>query len=107
MDVREHRRSHCDQCSYRALSLQWSGRIPAGSSRRWHPLRLEAQGSMTRYFVNGGAGFIGSHFLHALLEQDSNANVVNLDLLTYAGNPDNISDLLSNSRYRFRSEERR
>ena len=56
---------------------------------------------MTRYLVTGGAGFIGSHFLHALLEQDPNATVVNLDLLTYAGNPENVADLSSNSRYRF------
>jgi dTDP-glucose 4,6-dehydratase len=56
---------------------------------------------MTRYLVTGGAGFIGSHFLHALLEQDPTASAVNLDLLTYAGNPENIADLSSNTRYRF------
>ena len=56
---------------------------------------------MTRYLVTGGAGFIGSHFLHQLLEQDPNTSVVNLDLLTYAGNPENVSDLTQDSRYQF------
>jgi dTDP-glucose 4,6-dehydratase len=56
---------------------------------------------MTRYLVTGGAGFIGSHFLHQLLEQDADASVVNLDLLTYAGNPENVEDLKVDHRYQF------
>src|SRR5215813_5134699 len=54
-----------------------------------------------RFLVTGGAGFIGSHFVHALLESDPDAQVVNLDLLTYAGNPENLQDLQNNSRHRF------
>jgi dTDP-glucose 4,6-dehydratase len=46
----------------------------------------------TSWLVTGGAGFIGSNFVHAV--RASNApRVVNLDLLTYAGNPDNLSGL--------------
>jgi dTDP-glucose 4,6-dehydratase len=56
---------------------------------------------MTRYLVTGGAGFIGSHFLHMLLEKEPDSTVVNLDLLTYAGNPENVSDLEQDHRYRF------
>jgi dTDP-glucose 4,6-dehydratase len=56
---------------------------------------------MTRFLITGGSGFIGSHFIHALLEDDPDAIVVNLDLLTYAGNPENLSDLEGNSRYSF------
>jgi len=56
---------------------------------------------MRRYLVTGGAGFIGSHFLHALLEKETDASVTNLDLLTYAGNPENVADLAGSSRYRF------
>ena len=42
--------------------------------------------------VTGGAGFIGSNFvLHWMRNAD--AAVVNLDLLTYAGNPDNLAVL--------------
>lgn len=54
-----------------------------------------------RYLITGGAGFIGSHFVHELLERQEDAQVVNLDLLTYAGNPDNLADLKNDSRHRF------
>ena len=56
---------------------------------------------MTQYLITGGAGFIGSHFVHLLLQRDPDAKVVNLDLLTYAGNLDNLSDLAENPRYTF------
>jgi len=45
---------------------------------------------MTQYLVTGGAGFIGSNLVHRLLER-RNARVVVLDLLTYAGNLDNLA----------------
>jgi dTDP-glucose 4,6-dehydratase len=51
--------------------------------------------------VTGGAGFIGNHFVRLLLEKKPDAEVVNLDLLTYAGNPDNIADLKGNPRHSF------
>lgn len=54
-----------------------------------------------KYLVTGGAGFIGSHFVHELLEKQEDAHVVNLDLLTYAGNPDNLADLKDDPRHRF------
>lgn len=54
-----------------------------------------------RYLVTGGAGFIGSHFVHLLLEKNPEAEVLNLDLLTYAGNPDNIADLQKSPRHEF------
>ncbi len=54
-----------------------------------------------RYLVTGGAGFIGSHFVHALLDHDPDAKIVNLDLLTYAGNPDNLADLQDHPRHNF------
>ena len=46
-----------------------------------------------RYLVTGGAGFIGSNFIRHLLAERADAEVVNLDKLTYAGNPDNLKDL--------------
>ncbi len=49
--------------------------------------------------VTGGAGFIGSHFIRLALEQG--AKVVNLDALTYAGNPDNLRDVEDNTSYSF------
>lgn len=43
--------------------------------------------------VTGGAGFIGSNFIRHVLEKRSNWYVVNLDALTYAGNPENLNEL--------------
>ena len=55
---------------------------------------------MTRVLVTGGAGFIGSSFIKHLLEENSGARVINLDLLTYAGNPRNLEGVAAPG-YRF------
>ncbi len=54
-----------------------------------------------RYLITGGAGFIGSHFVRMVLDYDKTAEVTNLDLLTYAGNLENLEDLKSNPRHTF------
>lgn len=51
--------------------------------------------------VTGGAGFIGSNFIRYALENHPDWSVTNLDALTYAGNPDNLSGLESSGRYEF------
>lgn len=51
--------------------------------------------------VTGGAGFIGSNFVHYLLEKEKEATVVNLDLLTYAGNIHNLDDINDDPHYHF------
>ena len=51
--------------------------------------------------VTGGAGFIGSNLVRFILEHRPHARVINLDALTYSGNPDNLADLADNPRYRF------
>ncbi|KAB2335581.1 dTDP-glucose 4,6-dehydratase [Bacillus mesophilum] len=51
--------------------------------------------------VTGGAGFIGSNFIHYMLAKYPLMNIVNLDVLTYAGNPQNLSTLEGNSRHKF------
>jgi dTDP-glucose 4,6-dehydratase len=51
--------------------------------------------------VTGGAGFIGSHFIRAVLKRHRQARVVNLDKLTYAGNLDNLKDVQDDPRYEF------
>ncbi|MBU1178430.1 dTDP-glucose 4,6-dehydratase [Patescibacteria group bacterium] len=47
-----------------------------------------------RLLVTGGAGFIGSHFIRYWLENYPQDSVVNFDLLTYAGNLENLSDVV-------------
>lgn len=51
--------------------------------------------------VTGGAGFIGSNFIAYLLEKHPNDAVVNLDVLTYAGNLENLKNVEQNPRYQF------
>src|SRR4051794_23537042 len=53
--------------------------------------------------VTGGCGFIGSNFIRQRLTEKNSrlTRLVNLDALTYAGNPANLADLASDSRYVF------
>ena len=54
-----------------------------------------------RVLVTGGCGFIGSNFVRYALEAHPDVDVTVLDLLTYAGNLENLADLLDDSRLRF------
>ncbi len=54
-----------------------------------------------RLLITGGAGFIGSNFIHYWLEQHSDDEITNLDLLTYAGNENNLTSIVTNPHYRF------
>jgi dTDP-glucose 4,6-dehydratase len=54
-----------------------------------------------KLLVTGGAGFIGSNFIRHVLATHPDDSVVNLDKLTYAGNPANLADLAGNARYTF------
>lgn len=51
--------------------------------------------------VTGGAGFIGSNFIHYWLKHNPNDSIRNLDALTYAGNLANVADIADNPNYRF------
>lgn len=51
--------------------------------------------------VTGGAGFIGSNFIPYFLEKYSNYNIINLDLLTYAGCLENLKEVNDHPRYKF------
>jgi dTDP-glucose 4,6-dehydratase len=51
--------------------------------------------------VTGGAGFIGSNFIHYLFKEHSDYRIVNLDKLTYAGNLENLEGVDDNPNYHF------
>jgi dTDP-glucose 4,6-dehydratase len=54
-----------------------------------------------KLLVTGGSGFIGSNFIRHILGNSPEDEVINLDLLTYAGNPENLVSLEGDPRYRF------
>ena len=53
------------------------------------------------YIVTGGAGFIGSNFIHYMLKRYDDIHLVNVDALTYAGNLENLASIENDKRYTF------
>lgn len=56
---------------------------------------------MKTYLVTGGAGFIGSNFVHYMLNKYSDIKILNLDKLTYAGNLKNLEEIQNKPNYEF------
>ncbi len=56
---------------------------------------------MKHMLITGGCGFIGSNFVRHTLEHYKEYRLINLDKLTYAGNPGNLTDIENSPRYRF------
>ena len=57
---------------------------------------------MKKYLITGGAGFIGSNYIHYLFEEyDQEVSVINIDKLTYAGNLRNLDNLTQRENYKF------
>ncbi len=56
---------------------------------------------MSTVLVTGGAGFIGTNFVRHVRRRRPRWRLINLDLLTYAGNPENLTDLAGDSFYTF------
>ncbi|WP_311173088.1 dTDP-glucose 4,6-dehydratase [Halobellus ordinarius] len=54
-----------------------------------------------RILVTGGAGFIGSNFVHYVLDEHDEDEIVTLDALTYAGSKDNLDGVLDHPRHEF------
>lgn len=54
-----------------------------------------------KLLVTGGYGFIGSNFIRYILKKYPDYEIINLDALTYAGNPENLRDIEKNPQYRF------
>jgi dTDP-glucose 4,6-dehydratase len=51
--------------------------------------------------ITGGSGFIGSNFIHHMRRTHPQLELINLDILSYSGNPDNLKALKDDSHYRF------
>ncbi|MFA5050819.1 MAG: dTDP-glucose 4,6-dehydratase [Patescibacteria group bacterium] len=56
---------------------------------------------MKKILVTGGAGFIGSNFIHYIFKKYKNYQIVNLDKLNYCGNLENLKDIEKNPNYKF------
>lgn len=56
---------------------------------------------MKTYLITGGCGFIGSNFIHYMLNKYKDIQIVNVDCLTYAGNPENLKTIKNDKRYAF------
>lgn len=56
---------------------------------------------MKKILVTGGAGFIGSNFIHYMINKHEDYKITNLDILTYAGNLENLKDIEGNTNYSF------
>lgn len=57
---------------------------------------------MRTYLVTGGAGFIGSNYIHYMFRKYDNAiRIINVDALTYAGNLENLKEIENRENYTF------
>ncbi|MDE3077658.1 MAG: GDP-mannose 4,6-dehydratase, partial [Chloroflexota bacterium] len=54
-----------------------------------------------KLLITGGCGFIGSNFVRLMLRAHADWSIINLDKLTYAGNPANLREVEADPRYRF------
>lgn len=54
-----------------------------------------------KILITGGAGFIGSNFIHYVIQKHPDYEIINLDKLTYAGNLENLKEIENNPNYHF------
>ena len=60
---------------------------------------------MKVYLITGGAGFIGSNYIHYMLNKYKDIQIINVDKLTYAGNLENLKEIENDPRYVFIKED--
>jgi len=57
--------------------------------------------NLKKLLITGGAGFIGSNFIHYIIKKYPEYKIINLDKLTYAGNLENLKDIENKKNYKF------
>jgi len=63
---------------------------------------MEVKKNMRTYLVTGGAGFIGSNYIHYMFKKyGDDIRIINVDKLTYAGNLENLRDVENRDNYTF------
>src|SRR5437773_4505129 len=72
---------------------RWRARRYSQPSIRFLIFHKTSLKTMQKFFITGGAGFIGSAFVQLVLDEIPNCTIVNFDALTYAGNLDNLKGL--------------
>ncbi len=65
------------------------------------PASRPAPRTYRKFLVTGGCGFIGANFVRFVMANRPATSIVNLDVLTYSGNPENLADLAGSPRYSF------
>jgi dTDP-glucose 4,6-dehydratase len=63
------------------------------------------ENALMKIVVTGGAGFIGSHFIKHVLKEHPGYKILNIDKLTYAGNPENLTEVKNHPDYTFVKED--
>lgn len=64
-------------------------------------IKKEFKRDFKTLLITGGAGFIGSNFIHYMMEKYPQYEIINLDKLTYAGNLENLRDIENSPNYKF------
>ena len=82
------------------ISCLFYGKIPLSITKN---VRFAQNGEKMRtYLVTGGAGFIGSNYIHYMFKKyDNEIRIINVDALTYAGNLENLKDVEKRENYTF------